>query len=118
MKYIITLIFLFLLLSCEGRHTRCIKNKPSNSIVEDKRCLKLKMEAARKGREMGFCRSIDPIKQSHHPNPKACKALYAEARKKCDDLPPPNPDDIETLSGSATYRGGKPIMIDGKPICP
>ena len=118
MKYIITLIFLFLFMSCAGRHRNCMKQDALKSIVEDKRCLKLKMEAAKKGREMGFCRPINSIRQSSHPDPEACKALYVEARKKCSALPPPGPDDIDQLSGSAIFRGKKPIVIDGKPVCP
>ena len=120
MKHIIILIFLFLLVACEGRHTRCIKNKPSNSIVVDIRCDKIKTEATNRGKAIGVCRSNNAPIRSEHPDPEACRAIHAEAQKKCDDLPPisERPEDLQQISGSATYRGGKPAMIDGKPVCP
>ena len=127
MKHIITLIFLFLLVACGDRPKGlCKRSGAKNSTFYDKRCLKLRDEAYKKGVETGVC--YKPPENSEKlifqkdverldPDHEACNALDAEARKKCDELPP-DPDSIVQTSGSATYRGGKPVMINGQPVCP
>ncbi len=115
MKYIITFIFFFLFVSCED----CIKADPSTSI--DKRCMKIRAEAHKKGHETGVCYKpaegeviISSDRPRLDPDHEACKAIKAEAQKKCDALPPAGPDDIEWLSGSAFYKSGKPICPPSK----
>ncbi len=115
MKYIITFIFLFLFVSCED----CIDAHPSTYI--DKRCLKIKDDASNKGIETGVCYKVpkgELINSSDRPrldpDHEACKAIQAEAQKKCDALPPAGPDDIEWLSGSAFYKAGRPICPPSK----
>ncbi len=101
MKYIITLIFILLFVSCD-----CKK-----SVQIDKRCYKIKGEASKKGYETGVCYKpakgefITASDRPHlDPDHEACKAIRAEAQKKCDALPPLSKDDIEWLSGS--FFGG------------
>ncbi len=98
MKYIITLIFILLFVSCD-----CKK-----SVRIDKRCMKIRAEARKKGYETGVC--YKPAKgelitsseaKRLDPDREACKAILDEAYKKCDALPPPSKDDIEWLSGSS-----------------
>ena len=100
MKYIITLIFFFSLVSCKGK---CLK-----STSYDKRCYKLEKEAGDYGRKIGVC--YKPKKDELvfakdrpqlDPNHEACNALYKEARAKCDALPPAGPNDIVYTSGSS-----------------
>ena len=128
MKHIITLIFLSVcLLSCEGRSKLvCGGGGAKDSKTVDLRCQKLEDEAYKKGVETGVCYKIPENSEKLffaseverlNPDPEACKALYVEAKKKCDDLPPAGPDDIEQVSGGAVFEGNKPVMIDGKPVC-
>ncbi len=115
MKYI-TFIFFFLFVSCED----CIDADPSTSY--DRRCKKLQDKAIKKGRETGVCyqppEDAPPITAREarrlDPDPKACKALIEELRKKCDALPPAGPGDIVYTSGSAFYKSGRPICPPSK----
>ena len=125
MKPIITLIFLFLLLSCKEQSlARCEygESGANLSVSIDLRCEKIQDLAMAKGKEAGFCYDgplvINLDEGAKHPDPVACKALWDEAKKKCEALPPPSPDDIDQVSGSATYHKGKPVMVDGKLVCP
>ncbi len=115
MKYIIVFIFFFLFVSCED----CIKADPSTSY--DKRCRVFEKEAWKKGRETGVCYKVPEGEamlssevEKLHPNPEACEAIHAEAKKKCDALPPAGPGDMVYTSGSAFYKGGKPICPPSK----
>ena len=126
MNHIITLVFLFLLVACGSRpQWECVRSGAKNSTFYDKRCLKLRDEAYKKGVETGVCYKIpeDSEELFFHkdrvrldPNHKACQALYSKAWDECEKLPP-DPDSIVQTSGSATYRGGKPVLINGKPVC-
>ena len=89
------------------------------SVTEDVRCDKFYKEARDKGRATKVCYN-GPLLQGYDKgsvdsNPVACNVLYDEAEKKCNNLPK-DPDSIIQVSGSATYRGGRPVMIDGKPV--
>lgn len=42
-------------------------------------------------------------------------AFKQSADKKCQALPP-DPNSVRQLSGSATYRDGRPVMINGEPV--
>ena len=121
MKYIMTLIFLsVLLLSCKDS-LKCVSIGALASKTGDTRCLKLQDEAHKKATEAGVCYSgpllkgVDP--GAIDPDPEKCDAIYAEAQKKCDSLPF-DLKYIEAVSGSATYdKDGKLVMLDGQPIC-
>ena len=125
MKHITTLIFLFLLLSCIGRPNPNCREPDPNDHLESKtidvRCDKIRDEAYKKGTDTGVCyrgpltKGLDP--EAKDPDPVACKALYIEANKKCDALPF-DPKYMDTLSGSATYQGGKKVSQNGRPVCP
>ena len=102
MKYGIILISFFslFLISCK---TRCARS----SVTADIRCLNLKSEAIKRGKKTGVCYD-GPLLKGYDkgaidPDPKACDALYKEAQKKCDALPP-DPDSIKQLSGSSFYK--------------
>ena len=123
MKYIIIFILFFLFVSCT-KHPR-IGFPPDEGVhcyqISDLRCDKFDKEAYDKGIQTGVCYSGN-FKNTgsegyEHPNPEACKALYAEADRKCDALPPPGPNDIVRSSGTTVYKDGKPVMKDGKPVC-
>ena len=124
MKHIILFTFFFLLLSCTGRSQwQCGGSDPIKSTFYDKRCRKIQEEARKKREESGFCYISDEVMMSSeraklHPDPEKCLAIGEEARKKCDALGPPGPGDLVYTSGSATYRGGKPVIVNGKPVCP
>ena len=123
MKHIITLTFLFLLLACTGRpQWQCGGEEGAiKSTAYDKRCDKFYDEAYEKGTKTGACyrgpltRGLDP--GAIDPDPEACEAIGAEARKKCSDLGPPGPGDLVYTSGSAIFEGKNPVMINGKIIC-
>ena len=123
MKHIITLIFLWTLLSCTGRqNAHCIKDNSNQELqTSDSRCDIIMEKAYKKGTDTGVCyrgplfKGRDP--EAIDPDPKACDALYEEAQKKCDALPY-DPKYIETLSRTSIYKGGKKIAQDGKPVCP
>ena len=126
MKHIITLIFLFLLLSCKEQSlARCEygESGANLSVSIDLRCEKLLDEAYDKAVKDGFCYKFKEGEVIYsenvvHPDPEKCNALWDEAKKKCYALPPPGPDDIDQVSGSAIYHKGKPVMVDGKLVCP
>ena len=128
MKHIIALIFLFLLLSCTGRQNlNCREPNPNDHLeskTEDVKCLEIRYKADDEAEASGFCYTGPLLKGRDpgaiEPDPEKCNAFYEEAAKKCADLPPlsERPEDLIQVSGSAIYRGGKPIMIDGKPVCP
>ena len=127
MKHLITFLIFFLSVACKGRSQwQCGSGDRNsfNSTSYDKRCLKLREEAIKKGEEAGFCYRVpegevifQEDRERLDPNHEACNALYAEAEAKCEALPP-DPDSIVHTSGSAIYRGGKAVMVDGKPLCP
>ena len=123
MKYIIIFIFLLVFLSCTGRpQWQCGgEGGAIKSTAYDKRCDKFFDEAKTKAKETGVCHSgpltpgLDP--GAIDPDPEACEAIGAEARKKCSDLGPPGPGDLVYTSGSAIFEGKNPVMINGKPVC-
>ena len=103
MKYIITLIFLFLFMSYAGRHRNCMKQDALKSIIVDIRCDKIKTEATNRGKAIGVCRSNSAPTRSEHPDPEACRAIHAEAERKCNALPP-DPDSRQAISGTRFCR--------------
>ena len=116
MKIIFILTFLFpILVSCK----ECA-DKGKNSVIIDERCLKIRLEAGKKGKETGVCYDGPLIKGIDEgaidPDPEKCKALLDEAQKKCDALPP-DPNSLKTVSGNIIYKDGKPYAKDGRPIC-
>ena len=123
MKPIITLIFLWTLLSCTGKSgILCESSGAEYSISSDARCDIIMEKASAEAKASGFC-YVGPLLKGRDPgaidpDPEKCSAIYKEAQKKCDALPPPKPEDINQLSGSAIYHKGKPVMRDGKPVCP
>ncbi len=77
------------------------------SVTTDIRCHNLYIEAINKGKKDGVCYKGPLLKGRDagaiDPDPEACKALYAEAKKKCDALPP-DPDSMIQVSGSSFYK--------------
>ena len=127
MKHIIALIFLFILLSCSGKSgMQCNESGGGGgfqaSKTEDLRCLAIQDKVLKKAEAPGFCyigpliKGLDP--GAIDPDPEKCSAFAEEAAKKCEALPPLKPEDIDQVSGSATYPNGKKVSQDGKPICP
>lgn len=124
MKHIITFLLFFLFVACVGRRGSCINQGTLASVRIDKRCLKIREEASRKGREIGICYKVpegevmmsDEVEKLH-PDPVACKALSDEAKRKCEALPPAGPNDIQQVSSSGIYHKGKLVMKDGKLVC-
>lgn len=115
MKYKLTLILSLSLftVACED----CVPKKDVlASTFIDIRCDALHAEADKKGVEEGFCYDRTSISRSDpravDPDPKACNALWIEADKKCDALPP-DPDSIIQTSGSAFYTP-KETFLNGK----
>ncbi len=100
---------------------RCFKNKhtPEASVILDDRCIKIRYKAIDKGQETGVCydgplvRGID--KGADHPDPEACKALLAEAQKKCDALPP-DPKFQKPVSRTEIYKDGELVSVNGEPV--
>ena len=125
MKHTITLIFLFLLLSCIGRPNPNCREPDPNDHLESKtvdiRCEEIMAKADDEAEASGYCyvgpllKGLDP--GAIDPDKEKCDAFYEEAGKKCDALPY-DPKYMDTLSGSATYQGGKKVSQDGRPICP
>ena len=128
MKHIIALIFLFILLSCTGRAgMQCNESGgggSQDSVSIDSKCHAIVSKAHKEAEASGFCyvgplsKGLDP--GAIDPDPEKCDAFYEEAGKKCDALPPisERPEDLEYLSGGGIYKGNKPVMKDGKPVCP
>ena len=128
MKHIITLIFLWTLLSCTGRAgMQCNESgggRFQDSKTVDARCEEIMSKADDEAEASGFCyvgpllKGADP--GAIDPDPEKCSAFYEEARKKCEALPPisERPEDLEYLSGGGIYEGNKLVVKDGKPVCP
>ena len=101
-------------------------NQPSRSSTKfessviDTRCIELDKEAGDEGRKAGVCYDgpltigLDIKEEEAHPDYATCKALFVEARKKCESLPP-DPESMVQLSGSSFLHKGK-VIIDGKPV--
>ena len=98
-----------------GNKKRCLKNKhtPEASVIEDYRCTKLIYKAIDKGIETGVCRG--KYVDGEHPDPEACKALLAEAQKKCDALPP-DPKALKPVSRTEIYKYGELVSVNGEPV--
>ena len=114
MKYKLSLILFVLLLSLSACEDNCVKKAPLNSVMEDIRCRRLKQRAVDIGVKAGFC----VYTGTNHPDPEKCYALWDEAQKKCDELPP-DPSSWRQVSGSAIYdKDGNLLSINGQGICP
>ena len=121
MKHIITLILLFLFVSCNrSQNLNCREpntDDPLESKTEDIRCLEIQYKADEEAEASGFC-YVGPLAKGLDPgaidsDPEKCDAFYEEAKKKCDALPPisERPEDLKRVSGSGTSH-------DEKPVCP
>lgn len=98
MKNIITVIFLFLFVSCNN----CLESASNDYTAppSDRRCEKLLKETYKKGIEIGVCHKFPEGKaifeseaKKLDPDHKACRKLFDKAQDKCRALPPPSPDD-------------------------
>ena len=110
--------FVFLSTVACGKSNKCVDTS-NYSVTLDYRCLKLQDEAYDKGTETGVC-YIGPLIKGIHdgaidPDPEACKALYVEAQKKCDALPP-DPNSLKTVSGTRVYKNGELVSVNGEPV--
>ena len=108
LKLFLMFCFFFFLVSCKRETEDC-------STSYDKRCRKFQDEATAKAKETGVCYEapegevvFDEDRPHLDPDHVACKALYAEARAKCEALPD-DPDSIVVTSGSTFYKGGKKV---------
>ena len=96
MKPIMTLIFLWTLLSCKEQSlARCEygESGANLSVSIDLRCEKIREEAYDKAVKDGFCYKFKEGEVVYgenvvHPNPEKCKASSVAAQKKCYALPP------------------------------
>ena len=117
MKKVILLSFVLLFVgACKKRI--CI-SPVSKSVIIDERCLKLQDEAMKKGLKLGVCYDgpllvgVDIKQEEAHPDYKACRALFDEARKKCDALPP-DPDSEFKTSETTIFNKDGDVFIDGE----
>ncbi len=76
--------------------------------------MKIRYDAYDKGTETGVCYRGSLI-EGEHPDPEACKALYVEAQKKCDALPP-DPNSLKTVSGTRVYKDNELVSVNGEPV--
>ena len=125
MKYLLALIICSLFVSCTKETNLNCREPDSNNHTASKevdiRCDKIISKALIEAHKSGFC-YIGPLFKGIHPeaidpDPEKCDAFFEEAGKKCDALPPPNPDDIEKVSDSAIYHKGRKVSQNDKPIC-
>ena len=107
-----SVVFLFTI-SC-GKSNKCVETA-HYSVTHDVRCLEIRYDAYDKGTETGVCYRGPLIEGGKDPDPEACSALYKEAQKKCDALPP-DPESQKTVSGTTLYKGRELIAVDGKPV--
>ena len=121
MKYRVTFFlmsFVFLFTVACGKSNKCVETS-NYSVSHDMRCMKIRYDAYDKGTETGVCYR-GPLIQGIHdgaidPDPEACKALYVEAQKKCDALPP-DPNSLKTVSGTRVYKDGELVSVNGEPV--
>ncbi len=60
---------------------------------------------------------IGDVRQDQtHPDHDACRALIDQAKENCKKLPPDPSMMDQTVSGTAVFKGGKPVLIDGEPV--
>ena len=109
--------------SCEDY---CNRSKVDNSNIQasvvlsgDRRCRAMVGDARDLGSKLGYCYDgplrIDGVRQPQtHPNHEKCRALIDQAKEDCKKLPPDPSQMNQTVSGSAIYKGGKAVMINGK----
>ena len=114
--FLMSVVFLFTV-SC-GKSNKCVE-KSNYSVVEDYRCTEIIYKAIDKGKQTGVCYDGPLVRGIHkgadHPNPEACSALYAEAQKKCDALPP-DPEALQPVSGTRVYKDGELVSVNGEPV--
>ena len=117
MFFLMSFIFLFTV-SC-GKNKKCVKKNQSDSVIEDDRCTDFHYKAIRNGRKIGVCYDGPLLKgrdaRAIDPDPEACKALLAEAQKKCDALPP-DPKFQKPVSRTEIYKDGELVSVNGEPV--
>ncbi len=112
-------VFLFTLGCGKSDKKKCKKKNHLASVYIDVRCDKFHTEAYNQGTKTGVCYRGPLIKGIHEgvvdPYPEACKALYKEAQKKCDALPP-DPKFQKPVSRTEIYKDGELVSVDGEPV--
>ena len=111
--FLMSVVFLFTV-SC-GKNKKCVKKNQSDSVIEDDRCTDFHYKAIRNGRKIGVCYDGPLIEGGKDPDPEACKALLAEAQKKCDALPP-DPKVLKPVSRTEIYKDGELVSVNGEPV--
>ncbi len=111
--------------SCEDYCNRS-KFDDSNIVASviipgDIRCHNMIGSAHALGQKLGYCYDgplrINGVRQDRtHPDSEACDALINKAEEDCKKLPPDPSMMDQTVSGTAVFKGGKPVLIDGEPV--
>ncbi len=95
--------------------------KPSVIMPGDIRCHNMIGDAYALGKKLGYCYDgplrINGVRQAQTPpDPEACDALVDKAKEECKKLPPDPSMMDQTVSGTTVFKGGKPVLIDAKPV--
>ena len=90
----------------------------STIIPGDIRCLDLRIAAYKEGQKKGYCYNGPLLKgrdkEAIDPDPMLCKALVAQTKKECDNLPYDPSMIDQQISGTTTYKDGKLFMQNGE----
>ena len=108
-----------------------IKEGGIDSVIIDPRCDKIQKARGKKADALGLCdlkpeyaekkAQGEPIglvpKSERYVSWDKCVEFMKVADEQCRALPP-DPNKKEVLSRTIVYKNGKPILIDGQPVCP
>ena len=128
-KVLISLLLSVMLVSCKPqslvkRPESCkefctSKNNPLASvIIEDPLCHSMFFEAWTEGEKLGYCDdgSKTTGNKPQHPDSAQCKALLDKSQEECKKMPRDPSQTNQIISGSATFKGGNPVRVNGKPV--
>ena len=142
-KTVFIFTFFFIAISCQGRSptrppkitsnlSECvqiesldIKEGGIDSVIIDPRCDKIQKARGKKADALGLCdlkpeyinAVLIPSKEEAYISWDKCVEFMKVADEQCRALPP-DPNKKEVLSRTIVYKNGKPILIDGQPVCP
>ena len=104
--------------SCKEFCTQKSNHLASTVIEGDYRCHVMEGKAYDRGQKLGYCDDWTKTtgNKPRHPDPEKCQAEIDKAREECKKLPKDPSQMDRPVSGSATYKGGRPVRINGKPV--